>query len=286
MTQSIGEFVRDNGGYAWEALENAVQALEAAEADRDEWRKLYLDALARELGQQAHAEAAERERDNVISLYQASVREGVLVEAIADTLRAEDRLEAAEADRARLLAANAMLAADLGAAERDAAKWREMHDDRDRDLQHEYARANATEAEVTLLREALTEALDELRKTQQDMADWYEFGPPTNLAKTQKTRLSDEVASTKAEVARLAALEAKSREHADALAARARELLAENGELVQEVARLRAALNLIDEARANALAECERLRAVLADIAEATNVDDPESYRCDDQPLG
>jgi DNA repair exonuclease SbcCD ATPase subunit len=192
-------------------------------------------------------------------------------------------LEAAEADRARLLAANAMLAADLGAAERDAAKWREMHDDRDRDLQHEYARANATEAEVALLREALTEALDELRKTQQDMADWYEFGPPTNLAKTQKTRLSDEVASTKAEVARLAALEAKSREHADALAARARELLAENGELVQEVARLRAALNLIDEARANALAECERLRAVLADIAEATNVDDPESYRCDDR---
>jgi hypothetical protein len=37
------------------------------------------------------------------------------------------------------------------------------------------------------------------------MADWYEFGPPTNLAKTQKTRLSDEVASTKAEVARLRA---------------------------------------------------------------------------------
>ena len=33
------------------------------------------------------------------------------------------------------------------AAEAEAAKWREMHDDRDNDLKHEYARANAAEAD-------------------------------------------------------------------------------------------------------------------------------------------
>jgi hypothetical protein len=134
-------------------------------------RKERNDAIAR-------AEAAERERDNVISLYQASVREGVLVEAIADTLRAEDRLEAAEADRARLLAANAMLAADLGAAERDAAKWREMH--ADRDLQHEYARANASEAEcehlttaLNLIDEARANALAECERLREKMSALY-----------------------------------------------------------------------------------------------------------------
>ena len=46
------------------------------------------------------------------------------------------------------------LQARAEAAVAEAAKWREMHDDRDHDLQNEYARANALEAENALLREA------------------------------------------------------------------------------------------------------------------------------------
>lgn len=41
------------------------------------------------------------------------------------------------------------------AAEAEAAKWRELHDDRDRDLAFEFARANAAETEVAQLRTAL-----------------------------------------------------------------------------------------------------------------------------------
>lgn len=41
----------------------------------------------------------------------------------------------------------------LEAAEAEAAKWRELHDDRDRDLAHEFARANAAEDENARLKE-------------------------------------------------------------------------------------------------------------------------------------
>jgi len=102
-------------------------------------------------------------------------------------------------------------------AEAEAAKWREMHWDRDHDLQHEYARANEAEAECERLQKELNETQDELRETQQDMADWYEFGPLTDWTKTKATRLRDELSSTKAEVARLRAAVAESRAYHDAI---------------------------------------------------------------------
>ena len=54
IKQSIGEFVRDNGGNAWVALGHALQALEAVEA------QLY-HANVQADGEQARAEAAEAE---------------------------------------------------------------------------------------------------------------------------------------------------------------------------------------------------------------------------------
>ena len=59
----------------------------------------------------------------------------------------------AENERAVLAGVDA-IRARTEQAEAEAAKWRELHDDRDRDLAHEFDRANAAEAEVERLREA------------------------------------------------------------------------------------------------------------------------------------
>jgi hypothetical protein len=47
------------------------------------------------------------------------------------------------------------------AAEADAARWKELHGERDRDLRHEYARANAAEAFLLAVRKALAATIDE-----------------------------------------------------------------------------------------------------------------------------
>lgn len=47
----------------------------------------------------------------------------------------------------------------LREAEAEAARWRELHDDRDRDLAYEFARANAAEAEVERLRHEVVNAV-------------------------------------------------------------------------------------------------------------------------------
>jgi len=75
VKQSIGEFIRDNGGNAWVALGHALQALEAAEAEVGELkvqiRALQINATPRPPGeaaleillarQQQRAETAEAE---------------------------------------------------------------------------------------------------------------------------------------------------------------------------------------------------------------------------------
>ena len=160
--------------------------------------------------------------DELRNTVAAQMAEANRLDEVIDELTV--RAEQAEADNARLLAANAMLAADLGVAERerDAAQadvarlttalalidearakavaeiealhryldecfinapdqgravplvdrvvllvsrwaraegeadnWKELHDDRDRDLTFEYKRANAAEAVVARLREEL-----------------------------------------------------------------------------------------------------------------------------------
>jgi len=67
----------------------------------------------------------------------------------------------------------------LEAAEAEAAHWREMHDDRSRDLKHEYARLKAAEAELARLRMELTVTRDLLRDAPVPFEDdvqrlWYE----------------------------------------------------------------------------------------------------------------
>jgi chromosome segregation ATPase len=82
------------------AREQAAEAKVSSETDAKNkiWRDLQAaDAVAvarwdEMQEQRARAEAAERERDAAMALYEASTRTGVLAEAIADTLRAETAL--------------------------------------------------------------------------------------------------------------------------------------------------------------------------------------------------
>jgi chromosome segregation ATPase len=94
------------------------------------------------------------------------LRRRVTAEAEVERLREElsalrARVEAAEADAAECRSERArygdMMTDKLAAAEAASAYWRELHGDRDHDLQHEYARANEAEAEVARLREALAD---------------------------------------------------------------------------------------------------------------------------------
>lgn len=62
-------------------------------------------------------------------------------------------------------------------AQAEAAKWRELHDDRDRDLAFEFARANAAETEVAQLRTALdlidaarAKAVNEIERLRAELA--------------------------------------------------------------------------------------------------------------------
>ena len=81
--------------------------------------------------------------------------------AIAERNALIVRVEAAEKDAAECRAERArygdIMTSLLSTAEADAARWRTLHADRDRDLRHEYARANEAEAEVARLREELAD---------------------------------------------------------------------------------------------------------------------------------
>lgn len=75
------------------------------------------------------------------------------------------------------------------AAEAEAAKWRELHDDRDRDLAFEFARANAAETEVAQLRTALdlidaarAKAVNEIETMHRYLDECFAFAPDEGRA--------------------------------------------------------------------------------------------------------
>jgi len=83
------------------------------------------------------------------------------------------------------------------AAEAEAAKWRELHDDRDRDLKHEYARANAAEAEAAL-HWSEVEALDAQLAAAEADRSRYVRGVLALLAEV--ARLREQLAEAQAEI--------------------------------------------------------------------------------------
>ena len=64
-------------------------------------------------------------------------------------------------ENSRLADALAAETARANEAEADAAHWRELHGDRERDLAHEFTRANAAEADLLAVRLTLADTIDE-----------------------------------------------------------------------------------------------------------------------------
>lgn len=62
------------------------------------------------------------------------------------------------------------------------------------------SRAETAEAELAELRIQSDNLIEELREIRGDLADWYEFGPPTDHTKKKATALRDEIARLQAEL--------------------------------------------------------------------------------------